>query len=108
MIFGLHRGLDICIPARTMTTGQEDSVRNENDTGFPKLSAPARRALARAGYAHLDQLAEVSESELERLHGMGPTALAALRAALAERGRSFRDQPHDSGGPRSRASRLTQ
>ena len=65
-------------------------MRNENDTGFPKLSAPARRALSGAGFTHLDQLADVSESELKKLHGMGPTAVAALRAALDERGLSFR------------------
>ena len=64
-------------------------MRND-DTGFPKLAAPARRALAAAGYTHLDQLAEVTESELQELHGMGPTAMAALRAALGERGLSFR------------------
>jgi hypothetical protein len=29
--------------------------------------------------------AEVSESDLSQLHGMGPTAIAALRAALGER-----------------------
>jgi DNA-directed RNA polymerase alpha subunit len=65
-------------------------MRNEDGTGFPKLSAPARRALSGAGYTRLDQLAEVSESELKQLHGMGPTAVEALRAALAERGLSFR------------------
>jgi hypothetical protein len=62
-------------------------LRNDDDTGFPKLSSPARRALSGAGYTHLDQ---VSESELTKLHGMGPTAIAALRAALAERGLSLR------------------
>lgn len=64
-------------------------MRNEDDTGFPKLSAPARRALSAAGYAHIDQLAHASESDLAKLHGMGPAAIAALRAALAERGLSF-------------------
>jgi Integrase core domain len=71
-------------------------MRNEDDTGFPKLSAPARRALSGAGYTRLDQLAEVSESELKKLHGMGPTAVEALRAALAERGLSFRSSPDDT------------
>jgi hypothetical protein len=65
-------------------------MRNDDDTGFPKLSAPARRALSGAGYMHLDQLAQVSESDLKKLHGMGPTAIAALRAALDERGLSLR------------------
>jgi uncharacterized protein YdhG (YjbR/CyaY superfamily) len=57
---------------------------------FPRLSAPARRALAAAGYTRLDQLTEVSESELAKLHGLGPTAIAALRGALHDRGLSFR------------------
>lgn len=65
-------------------------MKNEHDTGFPKLSAPARRALSGAGYTRLDQLAEVSESELRKLHGLGPTGIEALRAALEERGLSFR------------------
>lgn len=64
---------------------------NEDANGFPKLSAPARRALAGAGYARLEQLAQVSESELKRLHGMGPSAIGALRQALQARGLSFRD-----------------
>ena len=51
------------------------------------LSKPARRALA--GYSRLEQLTEVSEGELLRLHGMGPKALDELRRALAARGLSF-------------------
>jgi hypothetical protein len=62
----------------------------EVDMDFPKLSAPARRALSGAGYTRQDQLAQVSESDLKKLHGMGATAIAALRAALDERGLSFR------------------
>jgi hypothetical protein len=62
--------------------------------GFPKLSAPARRALARAGYSRLEQLADAPERDIARLHGMGPTGVEALRLALAERGLSFRE-----GGP---------
>ena len=65
-------------------------MRTEDDTGFPRLSAPARRAVSAAGYTRLDQLAQISESDLAKLHGMGPTAIAALRAALDERGLSFR------------------
>jgi uncharacterized protein YdhG (YjbR/CyaY superfamily) len=64
-------------------------VDNDDDAGFPKLAAPARRALSAAGYTRLDQLAQVSEPELGKLHGMGPAAIAALRDALQERGRSF-------------------
>jgi hypothetical protein len=60
-----------------------------NDDGLPKLPAPARRTLAGAGYTCLEQLAHVSECELAKLHGMGPSALAAIRIALEERGMSL-------------------
>ena len=65
-------------------------MRSEDETDIPTVSAPARRALSAAGYTRLDQLAQLSESDLRSLHGMGPTAIAVLRAALAERGMSFR------------------
>jgi hypothetical protein len=61
-----------------------------NDDGFSKLSAPARRALSSAGYTRLEHLAEVPESERKRLHGMGPSAIAALRVTLHQPGLSFR------------------
>ena len=53
------------------------------------LASPARRALAAAGYTRLEQLTQISEAELGRLHGMGPRALGQLRRALAASGRSF-------------------
>ena len=57
---------------------------------FPEgLSRPARRALAGAGNARLEQLAEVSEDEVSRLHGMGPKAMEQIRGALASSGLSF-------------------
>ena len=46
------------------------------------LAGPARRALAAAGYTRLEQLTQISEAELRRLHGMGPKALDQLRRAL--------------------------
>jgi hypothetical protein len=59
-------------------------------TDLPKLAAPARRALLAAGYTNLEHLTEVSESEVMKLHGMGPNAMRVLRKALEERGLSFR------------------
>ena len=44
----------------------------------------------RTGCASLKDLTEVTESEVTKLHGMGPNAMRALRAALQERGLSFR------------------
>jgi hypothetical protein len=63
----------------------------DDDSGFPTLAAPAQRALANAGYTRLEHLAVLSERDLRALHGMGPTAIGALRAALAQRGLSLRD-----------------
>ncbi|MCJ0905806.1 helix-hairpin-helix domain-containing protein [Rhodococcus sp. ARC_M6] len=56
---------------------------------FPKVGAPALRALLGAGYTELPQLASVPEKELAKLHGMGPKALRILGEALAERGLTF-------------------
>jgi hypothetical protein len=55
------------------------------------LAKPARRALVGAGYLRLAQLAELRESEVEQLHGIGPKALDQLRRALAARGLTFAD-----------------
>ena len=61
-----------------------------NKTPFPKgLAQPALRALASAGYDHLEQLAGVPESEVRELHGIGPNALQKLRDALVTLGLSF-------------------
>ena len=53
------------------------------------LAKPAQRALATAGYTTLDQLTQVSEQDLSRLHGMGPKAIRQLRDALAAAGLGF-------------------
>lgn len=67
-------------------------MAGESDRGdLPKLAAPARRALAAAGIASLEQLARHSRSEVAALHGMGPNALARLEAAMNERGLRFKD-----------------
>ena len=50
------------------------------------LSAPARRALERAGITTLARLARTSEAQLLALHGVGPTSLPVLRAKLADAG----------------------
>ena len=78
-------------------------MRNDDEIGFPKLAAPARRALSAAGYTRLDQLAQVSESDLTKLHGIGTTATAALREALHERGLSFHASVPASGHLRGMA-----
>jgi predicted flap endonuclease-1-like 5' DNA nuclease len=63
---------------------------NANPLDLPAgIGKPALRALAAAGYTRLDQLARVKESELVKLHGVGPKAIRVLRAALEAQGLTF-------------------
>ena len=54
------------------------------------LSAPARRALENNGINSIVKLSKFSEKEILILHGMGPGSLPKLKAALKEKGLSFR------------------
>jgi hypothetical protein len=54
-----------------------------------KLSKPAQRALNSAGYFRLEQLADLTEDELLKMHGMGTKAMDQIRQALAAKGLSF-------------------
>ena len=65
-------------------------MKDKNTSAFPKIGAPATRALVAAGYSRLNQLTKASEAELGQLHGMGPKALGILRDALKENGLSFK------------------
>jgi hypothetical protein len=57
---------------------------------FPKgVAKPAIRALASAGVTDVEQLTRFTEAQLLELHGMGPTALAALKKELHARGLSL-------------------
>lgn len=61
------------------------------ETGFmARLSAPARRALEGAGIQTCQQLAQYTEQELLKLHGLGPSSLPILKTALDEKGMTFR------------------
>lgn len=61
------------------------------DIGFLSLvAAPARRALENAGINTLAQLAQHSESEILKLHGMGPSTIPKLRKALKNENLSFK------------------
>ena len=57
---------------------------------FPKaIGNPATNALLHAGYTRLEQLTQVSEKDIQKLHGVGPKAVRILRETLAEKGLSF-------------------
>ena len=61
------------------------------ETGFlAELPAPARRALENAGIDTLPKLSRMSESEVLKLHGMGPSSIPRLRAALKKAKMDFK------------------
>ena len=68
-------------------------------TPLPKLSAPARRALAGVNVWNLEHLSQHTEAEIAGLHGMGPSGVAQLRSALAEARLTFRIPPAGPGRP---------
>ncbi len=62
------------------------------------VGRPARRALAEAGYTRLEQLTEVREAGILKLHGVGPKAVGEIRRALAEKGMMFADGRRSENG----------
>ena len=58
---------------------------------FPQgVSRPAQRALASVEITNVDQATRISESELKKLHGMGPKAIRAIKAELKRRGKALK------------------
>ena len=81
------------------------------NSDFPKIGAPATRALEAAGYTSLKQLTKVTEAELAQLHGMGPRAIGILREALKAEGLSFKQGQGEKplkkkGSPVSRTDKV--
>jgi len=62
----------------------------EETQPFSRLGNPAQRALANAGISTPEQLANFSEKEILKLHGMGKGSLPGLRNILAEKGLAFK------------------
>ncbi len=57
---------------------------------FPKISAPAQRALENAKIKKLKDLAQWSVKELSALHGIGPSSIPILKSALKKKGLCFK------------------
>ena len=66
-----------------------EAARKPADGFLAELAAPARRALEGAGLTTIASLAKKREAEVAELHGMGPNAIAKLRASLRKGGLSF-------------------
>ncbi|MCL6601648.1 MAG: DNA-binding protein [Paenibacillus sp.] len=56
---------------------------------LPKISKPADRALHNAGFDRLEQFTKVTESDILKIHGVGPKAVRILNVALKEKGLCF-------------------
>jgi len=70
----------------------DENIMTQQESDLPiDLARPAQRALHEAGYVRLEQLTKVSETELKRLHGIGPNAIKKLSQALEAKGLSFAD-----------------
>lgn len=70
-------------PTDVQTPNMDRDQTHPNEAAFPPgLSGPTLRALANAGITSMDDLAEVSASDLGKLHGMGPAGVRILMAAF--------------------------
>ena len=65
-------------------------MNNKFGEEFPKLSAPAFRALDRLGIKKLADLKKHTKKELLSLHGFGPSAIKLLKPALKSKGWSLK------------------
>lgn len=67
----------------------QDEMSEKYGPDFPKIGAPALRALDSTGITKLSQLTKYTEGELLALHGFGPRALKLLKEKLTEQGLSL-------------------
>jgi DNA-directed RNA polymerase alpha subunit len=81
------KGLDFAPPKAAKIQDKAASAASNGD--WPKLAAPAQRALANGGFKKLADLTQATEAEVMALHGLGPKALRTLTAALQARGLHF-------------------
>ncbi len=65
--------------------------RKKLESDFPKLPAPALRALNYAGIKNMEELSFKTEAEVLEMHGLGKKSLSILIKALKIRGLSFRE-----------------
>jgi len=68
-----------------------EGARKPENSFLALLSAPARRALANAKISTLKQLAEYSEKDLLKLHGLGKASIPILKRELNSSGLTFKD-----------------
>ncbi|MCP1135197.1 RNA polymerase alpha subunit C-terminal domain-containing protein [Paenibacillus polysaccharolyticus] len=67
-----------------------EAERKPKEGFMSLLSAPVRRALEAEDITTLPKLAEYTEKEILKLHGIGPSSMPILRKSLEEEGLSFK------------------
>ena len=69
------------------------AAKKPQNTGdfLSQLAAPARRALERERITTARTLSQWTEREIRQLHGMGPSTISKLRAALKQAGLKFKE-----------------
>lgn len=73
------------------TTPRPDRPAPPTGTPLPRIGAPATRALRGQGIWTLEQVRDLSQSQLSALHGVGPVAVQFLTQALSDNGWAFAD-----------------
>jgi DNA-directed RNA polymerase alpha subunit len=68
----------------------EESKKSEAGI-FSTLSAPARRAMENNRIYSLEELAQYSEKDILKFHGLGKASIPVIKKLLAEKGLSFKD-----------------
>jgi uncharacterized protein YdhG (YjbR/CyaY superfamily) len=69
-----------------------ETAQKSKDDFMRELSAPARRALENMGIKGLKDLSRYTEKEILKLHGMGPSSIPKLKAALKKSGFQFKEK----------------
>ncbi|MBS1600769.1 MAG: hypothetical protein JST75_21295 [Bacteroidetes bacterium] len=64
--------------------------KNNQENFLSLLGAPARRALENEGINTLKKLAQFTEKEILKLHGIGKSSIPILQGALRAAGLSFK------------------
>lgn len=87
--FPLDKPMPLNLIARMVKFKLQQQDEKEIDI-FPRLSAPARRALQNNGIKTLKDLAKYTEVEILQFHGIGKTTIPILQKALKEKGFNFK------------------
>lgn len=66
----------------------QNEIKQAYANGFPRIGAPAYRALKEHNIS-LDELPAFTEEQLLEMHGVGPRAVRILREYLQAKGKSF-------------------